>query len=280
VVATGTARSITTTSASLAGTVVPNGGPASYYFEYGPTAAYGSRTWMNAGSAAQSSVDAPIRNLKRKSVYHYRIVAVDYDGMTIGPDRTFRTAGAKATVKVKVEGRRTRLQLGLPQRTTVSAKLQRRTVVKRGKRRVPTFKKVKSLRARAQAAGPNRARSLGRLAPGRYRLSIRLKSATRVRNVVRNFRVSPRRPNLLGIPRAKGRRFVNLKLYSRARVSGQVQRLQGGRFVKVRQIRARTLARGERRMAVPGGLSKGRYRVKLMINEGGRRTGRAKRFRI
>ncbi|MDH3724438.1 MAG: S8 family serine peptidase, partial [Thermoleophilia bacterium] len=280
VVATGTARSITTTSARLAGTVVPNGGPASYYFEHGPTAAYGSRTGMYPGAAAQRSVDAPIRNLRRDSVYHYRIVAVDYDGIAFGPHRAFRTAGAKAFVKVKVEGRRTKLHLGLPQRTTVSAKLQRLTIVKRGNKRIATFKKVRNLRARAQAAGPKRARSLGRLSPGRYRLSIRLKSGTGVRNVVRNFRVSPRRPKLLTVSTAKGKRFVNLMLYSGAGVSGQVQRLQGRQFVNVRRIRARALGSGERRLAVPRGLRKGHYRVKLVINEGGRKTGRAKRFRI
>ncbi len=280
VVATGVARSITTTTASLAGTVVPNGGAASYYFEYGPTNTYGSRTWMNSGKTEQSSVNAPITNLKRNSTYHYRLVAVDFDGITVGPDRSFRTAGGKATVRVKVEGRKTSLRLGLPQRTTVSATLQRRKVVKKGTKRVPVFKKIKNLGARAQGAGIDRMRSFGQLAPGRYRATVRLKSATGNRKVVRKFRVNPRRPRLLKLSKTKGKRFANLKLYSRARVSGRLQRLQGGRFVTVRRVRARTLGRGERRVAVPGGLRKGRYRVKLVIDEGGRKTGRTKRFRV
>jgi subtilisin family serine protease len=280
VVATGKARAITTTSANLAGTVVPNGGPASYYFEYGRTREYGSRTWMQSGKSAQSSVNVPIVGLTRDSTYHYRAVAVDFDGTTVGPNRTFRTAGGKATVRVRVEGRKTSLRLGLPQRTTVSATLQRRTVVTRNNRRVATFRKVRKLRARAQAAGINRMRSFGRLAPGRYRVSVRLKSAAGARNLVRKFRVNPRRPKLLALRKTKGKRRVSLRLYSRARVSGQVQRLQRGRFVTVRRLRVRTLGIGARRMALPRGLPKGRYRVTLAINEGGRKTRRTKRFRV
>jgi hypothetical protein len=235
---------------------------------------------MSAGVAAQSAVGAPIKGLKRNTVYHYRLVAVDYDGITVGRRRTFRTAGARASVKVTVAGRRTILRLGLPRRTAVSATILRLTVVKRGGKRTAAYTKLKRIRAKAQAAGPARRRSLGRLAPGRYRVKVRLRSATGVRNVVRTFRVSPRRPKLTSISVRKGRHLVSLRLYSRARITGWVQRLRGGAFLNVRRVPATARSSGERRIALPPRLPKGRYRVKLAINEGGRRTTRAKRFRV
>src|SRR2546427_3015135 len=43
-VATGKARSVSYGSAVLTGTVTPNGSNTSYYFQYGPTRAYGSQS--------------------------------------------------------------------------------------------------------------------------------------------------------------------------------------------------------------------------------------------
>ena len=63
VAVTGSATSITVTSATLNGTVDPNGRATAWYFEYGTSTSYGSKTAeRNAGSGTSTvSVSAPCR---------------------------------------------------------------------------------------------------------------------------------------------------------------------------------------------------------------------------
>ncbi len=59
VVATGAASSVLTQSATLNGTVDPNGSDTTYYFEYGTTTAYGRRTATeDAGSSTSAASSA------------------------------------------------------------------------------------------------------------------------------------------------------------------------------------------------------------------------------
>jgi hypothetical protein len=90
---TGGASAITANSAKLAGTVDPNSSSTSYYFEYGTTTRYGSRTPDgNAGNGAIGRrVTADVAGLTPNTVYHYRVVASSASGVTSGRDRTFRT---------------------------------------------------------------------------------------------------------------------------------------------------------------------------------------------
>ena len=55
------------------------------------------------------------------------------------------------------------------------------------------------------------------------------------RNVTRTFKVAPRRPRITGVAKRGRARLVKLRLYSRAKVNGRVERLSGGRFVRVHQ---------------------------------------------
>lgn len=92
-VETGAASAITTTSASVVGTVNPNGASATAHFEYGLTKAYGSVTpdvALPAGSSA-TPVGASLSGLRPGKTYHYRLVASNLGGPATGGDATFKT---------------------------------------------------------------------------------------------------------------------------------------------------------------------------------------------
>lgn len=77
----------------LNGRVDPNGAETEYYFEYGPTSSYGSRTaTASAGSGNDAvAVSALVSDLQSGTRYHFRIVATSSLGTARGGDRTFTT---------------------------------------------------------------------------------------------------------------------------------------------------------------------------------------------
>ena len=87
------ANTITSSSARLVGTVDPNGEATSYYFEYGPTRRYGSRTPDAAAGAggAGRRVTADVSGLQPDTTYHFRLVASNASGVASGADHTLRT---------------------------------------------------------------------------------------------------------------------------------------------------------------------------------------------
>jgi len=99
-VTTGPAQQVQFASATVTGTVNPNGTATSYYFQYGPTAAYGtatSATSVGAGSAGVA-VQQPLSGLSASTTYHYRLVAVSTAGTVAGSDLTFATSRQPAPV--------------------------------------------------------------------------------------------------------------------------------------------------------------------------------------
>ena len=90
-VATGAAAPGATT-ATLNGSVDPNGVETSYHFEYGTTTDYGLESpTQTAGSGAEAvAVQATVSGLTANTTYHYRLVAGDVKGA----DRTFTTTAA------------------------------------------------------------------------------------------------------------------------------------------------------------------------------------------
>jgi hypothetical protein len=83
-------------SATLRGTVNPFGLVSSYYFEFGPTATYGSR--VPAGNTAPAgmgitphAVEQLVSGLNPGSEYHYRLVAENSAGVSFGDDRVLTT---------------------------------------------------------------------------------------------------------------------------------------------------------------------------------------------
>jgi hypothetical protein len=90
---TGEAAEVTISSARLKGSVYPGGQPTSYYFQYGPTSAYGALAPpTSAGSGSQTiHVTATITGLSAGSIYHFRLVVVNQSGTVVGQDRTLTT---------------------------------------------------------------------------------------------------------------------------------------------------------------------------------------------
>jgi fibronectin type III domain protein len=95
IVATGAATYITSSSATLNGTVNPNGLTTAVHFQYGTTTNYGSTTPIHSysGNTTQSA-SANITGLSTHTTYHFRIVASNSGGTRYGSDRTFTTLTA------------------------------------------------------------------------------------------------------------------------------------------------------------------------------------------
>ncbi len=100
VAVTGSATSVTTTTATLNGTVDPNGRATTWHFEYGTSTSYGSKTAeKSAGSGTSTTgVSAPVSGLTRGRLYHYRLVATSDAGTSRGADQTFSTITAPTAV--------------------------------------------------------------------------------------------------------------------------------------------------------------------------------------
>jgi hypothetical protein len=92
-VTTGGAASVAQSTATLTGRVDPNGQPTTYFFQIGTTRLYGSNTSATSAGAGANPVpvSVAIGGLAPATVYHYRIVARNEDGQTLGADRTFKT---------------------------------------------------------------------------------------------------------------------------------------------------------------------------------------------
>ncbi len=109
VVATSPATLIASSSATLNGSVDPHGLTTSVSFQYGTTTSYGSTTPMQtrngntflnvsaniSGLAANTvNVGANVSNLTANTTYHFRIVASNSAGTSMGGDKTFTTLTA------------------------------------------------------------------------------------------------------------------------------------------------------------------------------------------
>ena len=93
------ASAVTLNSATLNGSVNPNGLSTTYYFQWGTTVSYGNTTsTLSAGSgSAAVSVSANLSGLVAGTTYHYRVVAVNSDGTTNGADLVFTPGAASLT---------------------------------------------------------------------------------------------------------------------------------------------------------------------------------------
>jgi hypothetical protein len=101
-VATNGPRQVGYNSAILTGSVNPNASNTSYYFQYGPTRMYGSQTVIaDAGAGTNAvSVRLGITGLQPLTVYHYRLVAVNAAGASIGGDRTLLTTKVPLSLQI------------------------------------------------------------------------------------------------------------------------------------------------------------------------------------
>jgi hypothetical protein len=96
-VSSGGATAIASTSATLNGSVNPQGQATTYRFEYGTTTGYGSATsnqTLSASDSTSHAVSADVSGLAPGASYHYRLVATNASGTTAGDDRTFTPAAS------------------------------------------------------------------------------------------------------------------------------------------------------------------------------------------
>jgi hypothetical protein len=90
---TGTAIDLGYASATLTGSVDPRRTATYYYFQYGPTDAYGLQTPLSEAGAGDAAlaVKVALTGLSPLTIYHYRLVAVSPVGTAFGVDRSLRT---------------------------------------------------------------------------------------------------------------------------------------------------------------------------------------------
>jgi sugar lactone lactonase YvrE len=103
-VVTGAAPNPTATTVELVGTVNPLGQQTTYYFEYGTSSAYGNRVPVDHESVAGNgrttlTVSQEAVGLAPGTAYHFRLVAKNAAGASVGEDRTFSTAPAGAPTR-------------------------------------------------------------------------------------------------------------------------------------------------------------------------------------
>lgn len=96
---TGASSSVKASSATLAGSVNPNGIATKYHIDYGLTSGYEHATAeVSAGSGTSPvPVSASVTGLEAGMTYHFRVVATTSTGNAVGADKTFKTAKPKIT---------------------------------------------------------------------------------------------------------------------------------------------------------------------------------------
>jgi hypothetical protein len=99
-------ESVSPTAASLQGGVYPNGNDTIYWWQYGPTTAYGQQTpATDIGSAtAPAPVQDTINGLTPGTTYHYRLVAQNSAGVIFGYDFMLTTSSTNAAISPSGSG--------------------------------------------------------------------------------------------------------------------------------------------------------------------------------
>lgn len=102
-VVTTPATNIGSSSATLNGTVNPNESSTSYAFEYGTTTSYGSTVsnGTNISGNVAFVVHYDLTSLSANTTYHYRIIATNAGGTTLGNDITFTTNSTNADIDLE-----------------------------------------------------------------------------------------------------------------------------------------------------------------------------------
>lgn len=77
-------------SATLTGTINPNGAATKYRFQWGKTTAYCSMTPIGTLPAGTTTVPVSVKiSVSKNTTYHYRLVATNANGTTYGADMSF-----------------------------------------------------------------------------------------------------------------------------------------------------------------------------------------------
>jgi subtilisin-like proprotein convertase family protein len=201
VATTGDATGVSTSGATLAGSVDPGGAETAYRFEYGPTSGYGQTTATASAGAGHGAVGASagVAGLAAATTYHFRVVAFR-EGIEVatGADRTFTTAStlvqpSRPTPRVRLRTRRASVNARGAFTFVFDA-----TAGLRGSVRflLPKHDRVKAI--------PFGRRSFTVAASGRVRLTIKL-SRRALKQLRRRHRATVRWTIVLGGQRFSGR---------------------------------------------------------------------------
>lgn len=101
-VVTAPPSAVTVSSASLNGTVNPDGVATTYYFRYGTTLAYGATTPLAAAGSGTTAVlvSAGLSGLSSNGTYDVQLVAMNANGTTYGGNMTFFTTSTNTTTRL------------------------------------------------------------------------------------------------------------------------------------------------------------------------------------
>jgi len=90
---TNAATAVTYSSATLNGTVNPNGYAATYIFKYGTSSSYGSTTAVTSAGSGSSNVPAAASiGVSASTTYHFQVCATSMFGTSCGSDTTFMSS--------------------------------------------------------------------------------------------------------------------------------------------------------------------------------------------
>ena len=109
VATTGSASGISSSAATLNGTVADGGADTTVRFDYGTSTGYGSNVPATVGAtisagAGSSAAAAAIAGLTCNTAYHFRVNGVNSVGTGNGDDQTFTTAACAANYSVSYNG--------------------------------------------------------------------------------------------------------------------------------------------------------------------------------
>ena len=90
---TGTLIIASNSTAALSGKVVPNGAQTTYWYEYGTTASFGSRTSAQPAGSGYVAISTPayLTNLSANTTYYARLIAQNSYGTDAGSTYSFST---------------------------------------------------------------------------------------------------------------------------------------------------------------------------------------------
>ena len=96
---TGGTSNVGLTTATVSGTIDPEGLETSYELDFGTDTTYGTSIYGEAGASSEpTELSVPLQNLAPGATYHYRLIAINSDGRTYGADQTFTTPAYSAPI--------------------------------------------------------------------------------------------------------------------------------------------------------------------------------------
>jgi hypothetical protein len=93
-------EAVTATGATLNGTVITQGSPTHWYFEFGPSETYGEFSPAPPGpeTAIDTTVQTTLTGLQPNKTYHYQLIANNPNGTAKGGDQTLTTLAVRPSV--------------------------------------------------------------------------------------------------------------------------------------------------------------------------------------